>query len=187
MTTPIHERILDLIQAEGVDTLFGIPDPTFFAMFVSAEKRGMRVLAPHHEQAGGFMADAFWRMSGKPGIIVGNKGPGVANLASAAIHAAKENTPIVFIMGQRHRLYEQRVRRGKMQYYSQPRLFEPTMKYTGVIEFAAQTDEIFHEAFRRALSGVPGPVFIEYPQNVLQAQFEVPPAPAPHRDRKSVV
>src|SRR3954447_25860034 len=47
----MHERLLDLIQAEGVETLFGIPDPSFFAMFIEAERRGMEIVSPHHEQA----------------------------------------------------------------------------------------------------------------------------------------
>jgi thiamine pyrophosphate-dependent acetolactate synthase large subunit-like protein len=183
MAVPIHERIIDLLAAEGIDTIFGIPDPSFFAIFIHGEQRGMRVVAPHHEEAGAFMADALWRMTGKPGVMIGNKGPGVANLVAGAIHAAKENAPIVFIGGQRQRLYEQRVRRGKIQYLSQPRLFEASMKYVGIIEYPEQTDEIFHEAFRRALSGVPGPVYIDYPSSLLNAKFDLPPAPSPDRYR----
>ena len=57
------------------------------------------------------------------------------------------------------------------------------MKYVGVIEYPEQTDEIIHEAFRRALSGVPGPVYVEYPASVQQAKLDLPPAPAPHMYR----
>jgi thiamine pyrophosphate-dependent acetolactate synthase large subunit-like protein len=85
----VPDRILQLLEMEGIDTLFGIPDPCFVAMFAIAEQRGWRVVAPHHEQAGGFMADGLYRMTGKPGVIIGNEGPGVANLAPAAIAAAK--------------------------------------------------------------------------------------------------
>jgi acetolactate synthase-1/2/3 large subunit len=179
----IHERILELIQAEGVDTLFGIPDPSFFAMFMAAEARGMRVIAPHHEQAGALMADGYYRMTGRPAVLGINKGPGVANIAAGPIYLAKENIPAIFIMAQRQRFYEQRVRRGKMQYLSQPRLFEAAMKYVGIIEYPEQTDEIFHEAFRLALSGVPGPVYIELPLSVTQGELNLPPAPAPYRYR----
>ncbi len=183
MSVFVHDRILELLEAEGLKTLFGIPDPSFVAMFIAAEARGWRVIAPHHEQAGAFMADGLWRMTGKPGVIIGNQGPGVANLAPAAICAAKENTPTIFIAGQRQRLFEQRVRRGRFQYTHQPRYFEEAMKYVGTIEYPEQTDEIVHEAFRRALSGTPGPVYIEYPMNVMQAQLDLPPAPAPQAYR----
>lgn len=179
----VHDRMLELFEAEGIKTLFGIPDPSFVGMFIAAEARGWRVIAPHHESAGAFMADGLWRMTGIPSVIVGNQGPGVANLAPAAICAAKENTPTIFVMGQRQRLYDQRVRRGRFQYTRQPRYFEEAMKYVGVIEFPEQTDDVVHEAFRRALSGTPGPVYIEYPQSAMQATLDLPPAAAPDRYR----
>src|ERR1700722_19411528 len=166
------ERILDLIQAEGIDTLFGIPDPSFFALFVEAEKRGMQIISPHHEEAAALTADGFFRMTGKPVVLCVNKGPGVANIAAGANFLRKENVPAVFIMAQRQRFYEQRVRRGKMQYMSQPPLFQDVVKYVGVIEYPEQTDEIFHEAFRQALNGVPGPTYIELPLSVMQAKFD---------------
>lgn len=175
----VHDRMLELMEAEGLRTLFGIPDPSFVGMFIAAEARGWRVIAPHHEQAGAFMADGLWRMTGLPGVVVGNQGPGVANLAAAAICAAKEYTPTLFIAGQRQRVFDQKVRRGRFQYTRQPRYFEEAMKFVGVIEFPEQVDEIFHEAFRRALSGTPGPVYIEYPMSVMQAELDLPPAPPP--------
>ncbi|WP_421729567.1 thiamine pyrophosphate-binding protein [Brevundimonas sp.] len=179
----VPERIAELIQAEGVDTIFGIPDPSLFGLFLEAEKRGMRVIAPRHEQGGALMADGLYRLTGKPGVLGVNKGPGVANIAAGAIYLAKENIPAVFIMGQRQRLYEERVRRGKMQYLSQPKLFEGCMKYVGVIEYPEQTDEIIHEAFRRALSGVPGPTYVELPLSVVQTEIDFGPALAPDRYR----
>lgn len=161
----VPERMLELLEAEGINTIFGIPDPSFVAMFTIAEQRGWKVIAPHHEQAGGFMADGLYRLTGKPGVIIGNEGPGVANLVPAAIAAAKENTPTIFIAGQRERYFDQQIRRGHFQYTRQPRYFEEAMKFVGIIDHADHVDDIFHEAFRRALTGTPGPVYIEYPQD----------------------
>jgi thiamine pyrophosphate-dependent acetolactate synthase large subunit-like protein len=179
----MHERLLDLIQAEGVDTLFGIPDPSFFGMFIEAERRGMEIVSPHHEQAAALTADGYFRMTGKPVVLCMNKGPGVGNIAAGANFFRKENVPAVFIMAQRQRIYEQRVRRGKMQYMSQPPIFEGVMKYVGVIEYPDQTDEILHEAFRQAMTGVPGPTYVELPLGVMQARFDLPPALPPSRYR----
>ncbi|MDD1649832.1 MAG: hypothetical protein LUO80_05495, partial [Methylococcaceae bacterium] len=179
MSVNVYERVLHLMEAEGIDTLFGIPDPSFFHMFATAEKRGWRVIAPHHEQAGGFMAEAYWKMTGKPGVVVGNQGPGVANLAPAAICAAKENSPVIFIAGQRKNIADQRVRRGRISWIRQWPHFEAAMKYVGIIEYPEQTDDIFHEAFRRALSGTPGPVFIEIPMDSMHSALELPPPPPP--------
>lgn len=180
MSVKVYERVLQLLEAEGIKHLFGIPDPSFFHMFVTAEERGWQVIAPHHEEAGAFMAEGLWRMTGVPGVIVGNQGPGVANLVPAAINAAKENAPVIFIGGQRAQIAAQRVRRGRIQYTHQFRYFEEMMKYVGVIQYPEQTDEVIREAFRRALSGTPGPVYIEIPMNTMQATVDntdiVPPA-----------
>ena len=91
----MYERILDLIQAEDVDTLFGIPDPSFFGMFIEAERRGMRVISPHHEQAAALTADGLYRMTGKPVVLCMNKGPGVANVLAGVNFMLKENVPAV--------------------------------------------------------------------------------------------
>ena len=65
MGVPVYKRILDLFEAEGVNTLFGIPDPNFVHMFAEAEARGWSVVAPHHELSAGFMAEAASRMTGR--------------------------------------------------------------------------------------------------------------------------
>ena len=76
MGVPVYKRILDLFEAEGVNTLFGIPDPNFVHMFAEADARGWSVVAPHHELSAGFMAEAASRMTGKPGLCIGTLGPG---------------------------------------------------------------------------------------------------------------
>ena len=74
MGVPVYKRILDLFEAEGVNTLFGIPDPNFVHMFAEADARGWTVVAPHHEESAGFMAEAASRMTGKPGLCIGTLG-----------------------------------------------------------------------------------------------------------------
>ena len=179
----VAARIVDLLQAEGIDTIFGIPDPGFQRMYRVAADRGLRLVAPHHESAGGFMADAITRMTGKPSVIIGNQGPGVANLLPAAVCASKEKAPVLFIAGQRERKLDAQVRRGKFQYTPQPRFFEAAMKYVGIIEYADQVDEIFHEAFRQSLSGTPGPVYIEFPKNLTNVEVDLGPVLPPERYR----
>ena len=112
MGVPVYKRILDLFEAEGINTLFGIPDPNFVHMFTEAEARGWSVVAPHHELSAGFMAEAASRMTGKPGLCIGTLGPGMANIAGAIQCALVENSPVIFLGGQRARVTERRVRRG---------------------------------------------------------------------------
>ena len=80
MGVKVYERMLDLFEAEGIRTLIGIPDPNFVHMFLEAERRGWQVVAPHHEETAGFIADAISRMSGKPAVCIATLGPGIPNL-----------------------------------------------------------------------------------------------------------
>jgi acetolactate synthase I/II/III large subunit len=183
MAVPVYKRILDLFEAEGVKTLFGIPDPNFVHMFLEAESRGWTVVSPHHEESAGFMAEAVSRMTGKPGLCIGTLGPGVANIAGAMMCAKVENSPVIFLGGQRARITERRVRRGRIQFVRQEGLFTPTVKYSASIEYADQTDEIVREAIRRAMSTTPGPAYIEFPSHVILEELDVadPLSPSAYR------
>src|SRR5271168_2621827 len=179
MAVPVYKRILDLFEAEGVNTLFGIPDPNFVHMFAEADARGWSVVAPHHELSAGFMAEAVSRMTGKPGLCIGTLGPGMANIAGAIQCALVENSPVIFLGGQRARVTERRVRRGRIQFVQQEPLFAASVKYSSSIEYADQTDEIIHEAIRRAMSGTPGPAYVEFPSHVILEELDVAEAPSP--------
>lgn len=183
MSVKVYERILDLFEAEGINTIFGIPDPNFVHLFHAAEERGWNVVAPHHEESAGFMAEAVSRMTGKAAVCIGTLGPGLANLAGAIMCAKVENSPVIFLGGQRARITEQRVRRGRIQFVQQMALVENSVKYHASIEYAEQTDEIIREGLRTALSGTPGPVYIEYPQHVIQEELDVPAVLPPERYR----
>ena len=174
----VYERILDLFEAEGINTIFGIPDPNFVHLFRLAEERGWNVVSPHHEASAGFMAEAASRITGKAAVAIGTLGPGMANMMPAIQCALVENSPVVFLGGQRARITEQRVRRGRIQFVQQTPLIENSVKYHASIEYADQTDEIIREGLRKALSGTPGPVYIEYPSHVIMEELDVrPPLP----------
>lgn len=183
MSVKVYERILDLFEAEGINTLFGIPDPNFVHLFRLAEERGWNVVAPHHEESAGFMAEAVSRMTGKAAVCIGTLGPGLANLSGAIMCAKVENSPVIFLGGQRARITEQRVRRGRIQFVQQMALVENSVKYHASIEYPEQTDEIIREGLRKALSGTPGPVYIEYPQNVILEEIDAPPVLPPEKYR----
>ena len=180
---PVYKRILDLLEAEGIKTLFGIPDPNFVHMCLEAERRGWTVVSPHHEAAAGFMAEAASRITGKPALCFGTLGPGMANMMPAIQCCKVENSPVIFLGGQRARVTERRVRRGRIQFVRQEPMIEDSVKYSGAIEYADQTDEIVREAIRVAMSGTPGPAYIEYPSHIILEELDVPEVLPPHRYR----
>lgn len=175
----VYQRILELLEAEGIDTVFGIPDPNFVHLFVEAEKRGWNVVTPHHELSAGFMAEGYARMTGRPALCIATLGPGVALASGSMMTSLVENTPVIYLGGQRARITERRVRRGRIQFIQQEPLFENSVKWSASVEYADQTDEIFRHALRVCQSGTPGPVYIEYPSHVIQQELDVPPALPP--------
>jgi acetolactate synthase I/II/III large subunit len=181
--TPVYKRILDLFEAEGIKTLFGIPDPNFVHLCLEAEARGWTVVSPHHEAAAGFMAEAASRITGKPALCFGTLGPGLANMMPAIQCCKVENSPVIFLGGQRARVTERRVRRGRIQFVRQEPMIEDSVKYSGAIEYADQTDEVIREAIRIAMSGTPGPTYVEYPSNVILEELDAPEILPPHRYR----
>jgi acetolactate synthase-1/2/3 large subunit len=156
MTVKVYERILQLFEAEGIKTLFGIPDPNFVHMFVEAEKRGWKVVTPHHELSRRLHGRRLSRMTGTPACAL-HAGAGHRQPAGAMMCAKVENSPVIFLGGQRARVTEQRVRRGRIQFVKQRPLFENSVKYSASIEYADQTDEIIRQALRVCQSGTPGP------------------------------
>ena len=179
----VSYRIVDLLRAEGTSTIFAIGDVNYMGIQDYADRTGMRLIWPHHEQAGGFMADAMTRMTGIPQVVAGAPGPGVANMVPAAICASKENVPVLFFCPQRPRKYAQAVRRSQHQYTDQPRYFEPACKYTGIVEFPDQVDEVFREAYRQALTGKPGPVFVEMSSDKEFVEIDFPEIVPPEQYR----
>lgn len=179
MTVKVYERILELFEQEGIKTVFGIPDPNFVHLFVAAEKRGWTVVTPHHELSAGFMAEAYARINGTPALCIATLGPGIALTAGSMMNSMVENSPVIYIGGQRARITEQRVRRGRIQFVQQKALFENSVKYSASIEYANQTDEIIRHALRVCQSGTPGPVYIEFPSHVIQEDLDVPAALPP--------
>jgi len=179
MAVKVYERILELFEAEGVNAIFGIPDPNFVHMFVAAEERGWTVVTPHHELSAGFMAEAYARMNGTPALCIATLGPGIALASGSMMNSLVENSPVIYIGGQRARITEQRVRRGRIQFVQQEALFTNSVKYSASIEYADQTDEIIRHALRVSQSGTPGPVYIEYPSHVILEELDVPPALPP--------
>ncbi len=182
-TIPVYKRILDLFEAEGIRTLFGIPDPNFVHLFLEAEARGWTVVAPHHEASAGHMAAAASRITGKPAVCISTLGPGMANMMPGIQCAKVENDPIIILGGQRARVTERRVRRGRIQFVRQEPMIEDSVKFSSSIEYADQTDEIIREAIRISMSGTPGPSYIEYPAHVILEEVENTPILPPDRYR----
>ncbi len=160
------------LQVEGVRALFAITDISFTPLSVKAEAAGMLVVAGRHESAEVHMADAWARAIGVPAVVVGGMGPGVANLLPGVVNAWIEGVPVVVIGTQRTSRAHQAVRRNRFQYVPQLELFRPVTKFAAAVPEARRVPEYLREAFRHALGGRPGPVYLEFAPELLREEVD---------------
>lgn len=167
------------LQAEGIEFLFGLPSPEIDPLFAVLADHGIRLVPIHHEAAAAHMAEGLYKTTGKVAAVLGNPGPGSANLVPGVLTALHEGVPLLAITSQ-HRL--------GLVYPSTPATFQgqdqldllrPAVKWGGPIFEWQRIPEVVGLAFRNMWSGRPGPVHIEVPAPILYQTGD--PASAPVR------
>ncbi len=155
------------LQAEGIEFLFGLPSPEIDPLLAQLEEHGIRLVPIRHEAAGVHMAEGLYKTTGKVAAVVGNPGPGSANLLPGVVNALHEGVPVLVITSQ-HRLglvYPSSP--ATYQGQDQLDLFRSAVKWSGPVFEWARIPEILRLAFRAMWTGRPGPVQIELPAPVL--------------------
>ena len=95
------ELLVKALEAEGVEYIFGIPGEENLDMLDSLSRSSIRLILTRHEQAAGFMAATYGRLTGKAGVCLSTLGPGATNLVTAAAYAQPGAMPMVMITGQK--------------------------------------------------------------------------------------
>ncbi len=155
------------LRAEGIEFLFGLPSPEIDPLLAELGDHGIRLVPVRHEAAGVHMAEGLYKTTGKAAAVLGNPGPGSANLLSGVIAALHEGVPVLAITSQ-HRLgivYPSPP--STFQGQDQLELFRPAVKWGGPIFEWARIPEVLRLAFREMWNGRPGPVHIELPAPIL--------------------
>ena len=180
------EALVRILLAEGVDTVFGVVggklSPLFHAL--SREPR-IRFIGVRHEAAGPMMAAAVHAGTGRMAVAVGEMGPGGLNLASGLGVAFNNNLPLLAITTNQHRAASY-PHSGMFMDLDTRSVTQAITKWNATVGDARRMPELARRAFREALSGRPGPVHLDIPQDVLGEvqpfaadEFDV----APHRYR----
>jgi len=160
------ELLLKCLQAEGVTTIFGVLDGSYNAFLTKLDAYGMRIIAPRHEAAAAHMAEAWARVRGEPGVVIGGIGPGAANMVSGVITAYAEASPLIVLSGQRRRNIIYPDRGGSFQNIELVELFKPITKFSAGVREWNRLPELLRRAYRIATSGRPGPVYLEIPEDI---------------------
>jgi len=158
------ERIAEALQAQGVSSLYTLCGGHISPILVAARARGIRVLDVRHEANAVFAADAAARLTGVPGVAVVTAGPGVSNTLTALKNAQLAQSPLVLIGGAAPTVLQ---KRGALQDIDQTQLVTGQVKWLRRVRRVADLAPAIAEAFAVAREGVPGPVFVECPVDLL--------------------
>lgn len=160
--------VVETLAAHGVDTIFGIPGTHNLELYRHFGANGVRAITPRHEQGAGYAAEAYTRVSGRPGVVVTTSGPGLTNAMTAAATAYAESQPVLLVssgmptgaeghdLGQ---LHEAKNVTGAM---------DQLIAWSRRVESADEAASAVTEAFRGFTGQRPRPVHIEIPVDVLE-------------------
>jgi acetolactate synthase-1/2/3 large subunit len=169
MTTPLSggDLVAAVLKAQGVTTLFTLVGGHISPILTGARKQGLRVIDTRHEATAVFAADAVGRLTGIPGVAVVTAGPGVTNTVTAVKNAAMAQSPVLVLGGAAATILRGR---GALQDIDQLALFRPLVKQAVRVNRVRDIVPTLEQAFRVALEGVPGPVFVELPIDLLYSE-----------------
>jgi acetolactate synthase-1/2/3 large subunit len=169
------------LEAEGVEYIFGIPGEENIDLMDSLSRSPIQFVVTRHEQAAAFMADAYGRVTGNPGVCLATLGPGATNLITGVANAHLDRSPLVAITGQAALT---RLHKESHQNVDTVQLFTGITKYNQQIVSANTIPEVVRKAFHVATLDSPGAVHIQLPEDV--AEEEVNGTPLPHsKDAKA--
>ncbi|MFQ5584478.1 MAG: thiamine pyrophosphate-binding protein, partial [Calditrichia bacterium] len=158
------ELIAEVLRAHHVESLFTLCGGHISPILVACKKTGIRVVDTRHEATAVFAADAMARLSGIPGVAAVTAGPGVTNTVTAVKNARVAQSAVVLIGGATATVLKGR---GALQDIDQISLLKSAVKWHASVKRLKQLQPILVEAFKRAQQGVPGPVFVEIPVDLL--------------------
>jgi acetolactate synthase-1/2/3 large subunit len=158
------ELIAEVLDKQGVRFLFTLCGGHISPILVSAKRVGIRVVDVRHEANAVFAADAVARLSGTPGVAAVTAGPGVTNTITAVKNAQLAQSPVVLLGGATGTILKGR---GALQDIDQMALFEPHVKWATTVSRVRDLIPVLLRAFSIAQRGVPGPVFVECPVDLL--------------------
>ncbi|MCM2316314.1 MAG: thiamine pyrophosphate-binding protein [Thermoanaerobaculia bacterium] len=154
----------EVLHAQRVDHLFTLCGGHISPILVAAKRLGIRVVDTRHEATAVFAADAMARLTGRPGVAAVTAGPGVTNTMTAVKNAQMAQSPVVLIGGAAPTVLRGR---GALQDIDQMSLVRPVVKWAARVSRVRELVPALERAFREAQSGVPGPVFVEIPVDLL--------------------
>src|SRR5690349_6155092 len=171
------DLLVAALENEGVERIFGIPGEENLDVVESLRNSRIELVITRHEQAAGFMAATYGRLTGKPGVCISTLGPGALNFSTAAAYAHLGAMPMVILTGQKGILASKQAR---FQIVDVVTSFTPITKMARQIVSPTTIPTLVREAFRIAQDERPGPVLLELPEDIAGEETRDVPVVLPH-------
>jgi acetolactate synthase-1/2/3 large subunit len=166
------QLLVKCLEAQGVEYVFGIPGAKIDSVFNALLDSTIKLVVCRHEQNAAFIAAAYGRLTGKPGVVLVTSGPGVANLSTGLLTATTEGDPVVAIGGNVSRSMSLK---QCHQGVNNVKMMTAVTKTSVEAHLADSIPEILENAFRTALESPNGASFVSMPQDVLNEISTLPP------------
>ena len=160
--------LIKALEFEGVDVMFGLPGGAILPAYDPLYDSPINHILARHEQGAGHMAEGYAWATGRVGVCMVTSGPGATNLVTALADALMDSVPMVAITGQ---VSTTAVGNDAFQEAYTTGITMPCTKHNYFVTDANDISDVVHEAFHIARTGRPGPVLIDVPKDVLNAQI----------------
>lgn len=175
MTRHGGDALVASLREQGVERVFSIPGESFLAALDGLYQSGIHNVVARQEGGAAMMAEAYGKLTGRPGVAFVTRGPGATN-ASFGVHVAfQDSTPMILFVGQ---VASDQRDREAFQEVDYRAMFGPLAKWVAEIDRADRIPEYVARAFQVARAGRPGPVVLALPEDMLSSECDAPPVPA---------
>jgi acetolactate synthase-1/2/3 large subunit len=180
------EVLARMLQAEGVEKVFGIIDGTYFGFYSSLHRLGIEIVTPRHETSAAHMAGAYARLTGRLGVCMASNGPGVANLLPGLAVENAEGNRVLAITSCRRPQIVYPDRGGAYQAFDQVGAIKHLSKWSAAVVSFDRVAELGRQALRHCFEGRPGVVHLDVPETVMNGKVKAEVATwLPHQYRRT--
>src|SRR5204863_8467697 len=162
--------LVDQLLAHGVDTAFCVPGESYIAVLDALRDAPIRLVVARHEADAANTAEAYGKLTGRPGICLVTRAPGATHAAAGVYTAFQDSTPLILLVGQVPQAHRGREAFQELDY---ERMFGSIAKWVVEVQKPDELPQAVARAFHTAISGRPGPIVVALPEDVLAAEADV--------------
>jgi acetolactate synthase-1/2/3 large subunit len=164
--------LAEMLRLAEVGPMFGMGGFQLLPFYDALAQLGMRHFLINDERCGAFAADAYARVTNRPGVCDGTLGPGATNLVTGLIESLNAGVPVIALAGDTNRAHSWK---NMTQECRQAEILRPAVKELIRVEMTSRVPELLRRAFAVATSGRPGPVLLDVPEDVCHGEHDFAP------------